>query len=373
LVERNSDWRAETEVKQAVAQAQKLAARLHQIEKALLSNGSIPDRSGRRPVDIGRRRLETDRRALSGRYRMLLVRVARNVPQPTTKDADDQLSVARALEERAALLNARLVDVAKAERVHAETAAAAKAALEAAERARLDAINRARDALHTAKSRRQSAPAEARGRLRASLDPDSDELRSDFGGLRLFSRRLETPSGALPLAGLNAYAGTARQLWRQHRDPLADLVSLESPEALRFLTALTKEDDGPFLLLAGSAGKAVVAFPQQLSEDARQFAALIREQARQAETAKQSWETWVREAEQELEAVLSHRSSIEAAEAEVVRVEASSELRRAIDDARERFQRHTRETPTLLLARRRLEEVMLPLVRAPEPLTSSRA
>jgi hypothetical protein len=304
---------------------------------------------------------------------MLLLRVARSVSQPTTKDADDQLDVAHALEEHAVLLNAVLAGLSKAELVHTDTVVSAQTALEAAERARLDAINRARDAVHTARSRRRPAPAETLARLRAARDLDRDEHLSEFGGLRLFFRRLETPAGVLPVSGLKVYVGTARELWHKHREPLADLVSLESPQALRFLTALTKEDDGAFLLLTGSAGSAIVACPQQPSGDVRQFAELIRQQARQAEIAKRSWDGRLKEVEHDLEVVIRHRSTIEAAEAELVRVEGDPELRRAIDDARERLQRNKRETPTVLLARRRLEEVMRPLVQAPEPLTSPKA
>jgi hypothetical protein len=373
LVERTSDWQPETEVKQAIGQAQKLIARLRQIEKTVHANGSGADRAGRGPADVAHRQLEADRRSLSGKHRMLLLRVARSVSQPTTKDADDQLDVAHALEEHAVLLNAVLAGLAKAELVHADTVVSAETALEAAERARLDAINRARDAVHTARSRRRPAPAETLARLRAARDLDRDEHLSEFGGLRLFFRRLETPAGVLPVSGLKVYVGTARELWHKHREPLADLVSLESPEALRFLTALTKEDDGAFLLLTGSAGSAIVACPQQPSGDVRQFAELIRQQARQAEIAKRSWDGWLKEVEHDLEVVIRHRSTIEAAEAELVRVEGDPELRRAIDDARERLQRNKRETPTVLLARRRLEEVMRPLVQAPEPLTSPKA
>jgi hypothetical protein len=97
------------------------------------------------------------------------------------------------------------------------------------------------------------AVAEARGRLRSVLTPGSGELKAGLGLLRLHATVLETPSGRLPAAGLAAYADTAGELWRQHRNPLVDLILLETPEAESFLTALT---EGGSALLRGGRRRA---------------------------------------------------------------------------------------------------------------------
>ncbi|PZS24507.1 MAG: hypothetical protein DLM58_24585 [Pseudonocardiales bacterium] len=53
---------------------------------------------------------------------------------------------------------------------------------------------------------------------------------------------------------------TAPELWRQHRETLADLVLLESSEAESFLTALT-EHTGALFLLVGFGGSCALELP----------------------------------------------------------------------------------------------------------------
>ena len=67
------------------------------------------------------------------------------------------------------------------------------------------------------------------------------------------------------------------------------------------------------------------------------------------------------------------RTSVEAAEAELARVEADPGLLGAIDDARERLNRARADTPELIEARRKVLELARRLVAPPEPLKGAPA
>lgn len=73
-------------------------------------------------------------------------------------------------------------------------------------------------------------------------------------------------------------------------------------------------------------------------------------------------------AEVELNQVIRDRSSIEAAEAELARVESDPGLLGAIADAREHLNRCRADIPELIEARRRVLELARQMVKAPEPL-----
>jgi hypothetical protein len=315
-----------------------------------------------------RRQLEEERDALRSEYRALTARVGREAPQPSVKEADDILAGARNLDERAAMLTAGLAEVDEAERMRADAAVAAQKELAAAEEARLKALQEARRAVETAEAGQAWAVAEARGRLRAVLTPGSGELKAGLGLLRLHATLLETPNGRLPAAGLSAYADTATQLWKEHRDTLADLVLLETPEAENFLTALTEGSSALFLLITGPTGALLWASPPGQEKGARRFAAVVTEHSREAIAARQERDTKARKAENELDSVTRDRSRIESAEAELARIEADPALLGAIDDARQRLERARADTPELNDARRKVLELARRVIASPEPL-----
>jgi hypothetical protein len=318
-----------------------------------------------------RRQLEEERDALRSEYRALTSRLGREAPQPSVKEADDVLAAARNLDERAALLTSGLAEVDEAERMRADSAVSAQKELAAAEEARLRALQEARRAVEAAEAAHTWAVAEARGRLRTVLTPGSGELKAGLGLLRLHATVLETPSGRLPAAGLTAYADTAAELWRQHRNPLADLILLETPEAESFLTALTEDGTGLFLLIMGPTGAALWACPPGQEKGARRFASVVVEHAREAAAARQEREAKARKAEAELEAVTRDRSRVEAAEAELARVEADPALLGAIDEARQRLERARADTPELNDARRKVLELSRRVIAPPEPLRAA--
>jgi O-antigen ligase/polysaccharide polymerase Wzy-like membrane protein len=371
LVETGADWQPEADLKQVVAQAQRVSARLQRIDGMLGVNGRGGDHSSARTPESARRGLEWEGNILRAKLRPLLIQVASAAPQPTIKLADDELEVARALEERAASLRAGLAEAAEAERARRDAVAAAQADLVAAQQARDAAIEQARGALQAARSVPRLRPTEVRARrLRAMLGSDQVGYHAELDGLRLHSVHLETPVTQLPLAGLRAYAGTAQELWVEHRQMLADLVLLEGPEALRFLTSVIDKGDSLFILLVGSTGAALWASLPGGEEAARRFAALVDQRAVAVEWESRRRDAERRTAEQELEAVAGRRASIEAAAAKLRESESDPELLAAIDAARLRLEGAEADAVRLLRARRRIQEVMDLTVLAPEPISA---
>jgi O-antigen ligase/polysaccharide polymerase Wzy-like membrane protein len=367
-----ADWQPEADRSQVMAQANRITARLQRIESTLRGlNGTGRNHSTPPTPETARRSLEWEGGILGAKLRPLLIEVARAAPQPTIKQADDELEVARALEERAASIGAALAEAAEAERARRDAVTAAQADLAAAQQARQAAIEHARKALQFARSVPRLGPKEVRARrLLAMLGSDHDEYQTEFGGLRLRSAYLATPVTQLPLAGLRAHAGIAQELWVEHRQALADLVLLESPESLSFFASLIDKGDGLFILLVGSTGAALWASPPGQEEAARRFAGLVDQRAAAAELQSQRRDAERRAAEQELEAVAGRRASIDAAEAKLRESEVDPGLLAAIDAARLRLEGADADAVRLLRARRRIQEVMDLTLLAPEPISA---
>lgn len=369
LAERTAEWQPDGELAGLAHQAQDLGARLRRAEEALADGPAGRGILGRRNLaPHERRQLEDERDAVRSQYRALTAQIGREAPQPSLKEADDTLSAARLLDERADLLRTGLSEVDEAERMRADAAVAGQKELAAAEEARLKALQEARRAVETAESQHAWRISEARNRLRAVLTPGSGELKAGLGLLRLHAALLETPGGRLPAAGLRAVADSATMLWRNYREPLLDLVLLETPEAESFLTALTERSTSIFLLITGPTGSALWACPPGQENAARRFAAVVTEHAREAAAVKEERDARARKAENELDVITRDRSPVEAAESELARIEADPSLLGAIDDARQRLERARADTPELNDARRKVLELSRRVIAPPEPL-----
>jgi hypothetical protein len=373
LTERVQDWQPEGEVEQLVGQLQGVLARLREAQTGVQETGPARGRLLGRHAPP-RERLDDDdaREALTSEYVTLAVRLGRRAPQPTFKEADDVLTVAHLLDERADQLNSGIAEVEEAERSRAEVAVSAQRDLTTAEEARTRALDDARKAIESAELAHRRAVAGARAHLRSLLTPGPGELKAALGTLRLHATSLETPSGRLPAAGLSGFADSAEALWREHRKTLAELVLVGALETDAFLTALTEKSPALFLLFDGPAAKALCAAPRNQAQEARRFAATVTRQGAEAKSAAEERDAKARRAEADLEAALADRSSMEAAEGELARLEADPGLLGAIDASRRRLDRARGDTPELIAARRRVVEVARQLIAPPEPLRPER-
>jgi hypothetical protein len=204
------------------------------------------------------------------------------------------------------------------------------------------------------------------------LTPGPGELKAALGPLRLHAASLETPSGRLPAAELAGYADGAEALWQQHRQELSDLVLVGGPDVVNFLTALTEKSPDVFLFFTCPAAKALSAAPRNQAAEARRFAAAVTRHGAEAASSRQERDARVRDAEAELERAVGDRSAIEAAEAELVRLEEDPGLLGTVDAARRSLERARGDTPELIAARRRVAETARQLTAAPDPLRMER-
>lgn len=374
LADRASEWGPEHSLRDLVSDAQQKGQRLRQIQEDMNGNDAAGGRSllGRRGAnDDDRRQLGYEREALTREYQMLVVRLGRNAPRPSLKEADDRLFVARLLEDRAGMLTSGLAEVDEAERMRADAAVAAQQQLTAAENTRLREREKARKAVEGAEAAHATAVSDARQRLRAVLTPGAGELKGGVGPLRLHDMLLETPSGRMPAAGAKAYADRASALWSSHREVLHDVVLLQAPESEAFRDALADRSDALFLLLISPTGIVLWPCPQGHEKATWRFAEVVNHHAQDAARVKADRDAAALKAEEELESITRDRSSVQAAESELGRVEADPELLGAIDEARGRLERARADTPELNEARRKLLERARRVVAPPDPLKAA--
>jgi hypothetical protein len=99
---------------------------------------------------------------------------------------------------------------------------------------------------------------------------------------------------------------------------------------------------------------------------------VVTEHSREAIAARHEREASARKAENELEAVTRDRSGIEGSEAELARIEADAGLLGEIDEAKQRLERARADTPELVDARRKVQELVRKVTASPEPLQVAR-
>src|SRR5262249_59832764 len=127
------EWQRAGGLRALVEGAFEAGGRLSRLGDGMQSDGRGGFRRRIGPDD--RRHLEDERSSVAAEHHSLLVRLGRSAPQPSIKEADDLLGAARLLDELAPLMTAGLAEVAEAERMRADAAAAAQRELAASEEA----------------------------------------------------------------------------------------------------------------------------------------------------------------------------------------------------------------------------------------------
>ena len=373
LMERSDEWEPEEPLPELMERLAQIGRRLTWIQERL--DPRRRDLRGRLrglvSVPADPQRLEEERLALTTEQRALQVRLGRAAPLPSLKDADDLLVVARTLDARASGLTAALAALDEGERAHAVALGEAQAQLAAAEDGRRRALQEARRAVELAAVRHADRVRGARDRLRSALRPGAGDVLARFGPVELQARVLAAPGVRLPVAGLRAAVGTAEELWAAHRELVADLALSDAAGTEAVLYALTERSGEPFLFLWGRAGAAVVGCAGGVAE-ARRFAAQACELSTEAARVGPGRDAEARRAEEELRAVAARRPQVRL-EDEVARVEADPELRRGLEEARERVERALADPPELADTRRRLIEAAREVTTPPPPLAPAGA
>jgi hypothetical protein len=369
LVARAAEWEPEGELRELVVLAEGVRTRLQQMKQELTAapdHRRLGRRAARQPPDP--RALEEEQTALKAKQKGLLVPIGRLAPQPSVKEADDIRAGAEVLDQRTQALRAALSGVEEAEGMQARATLTARQELLAAENARLEAIRRARRSVEEANFAHASAVKKARAAFRSATRVSAGELKAGLGPLRIRSALLETSRGVLPAAGLTTDMGTALELWRRHREVMADLALLELPETAAFVTSLLSGADTQFVLFISPVGVTLWSCPEGQATAARRFLGTVRVQAERAGTARSERDSSQQEAERQVQVAMGDRSSIEAAEAELARVQADQDLLGSIEGARRRLARLEQGLPELREAQQRLAQVVSELLTAPESI-----
>jgi hypothetical protein len=369
LVARAAEWEPEGQLRELVMLAEGVRTRLQQMKQDLTATPDhrrLGRRAARQPPDP--RALEEEQAALKARQMGLLVPIGRLAPQPSVKEADDIRAGAELLDQRTQSLRAALSGVEEAEAMQARATRTAREELLAAETTRLEAIRRARRGVEEAKFAHASAIKKARAAFRSATRVSAGELKAGLGSLRIRSTLLETSRGVLPAASLTTDMGSAVELWQRHRELMADLALLELPETAAFVTSLLGGTDTQFVLFISAVGVILWSCPEGQAAAAKRFLGTVRVEAERAATTRNERDSLQQEAERQIEAAMGDRSSIDAAEAELARVQVHHDLLESIEQARRRVARLEKGLPELREAQQRLAQVVSELLTAPESI-----
>jgi hypothetical protein len=371
LVDRAREWRPEGEARDLVAQAVAMRRGLLRVE-GIIRGGAARSPGRFRRMRAGpeeRQRVEEERVLLDTRCRALLVRLGRGASQPTLKEADDLLEVARLLDQRAARITEALAAGDEAERARTNAIEAARSGLLAAEAARRVATEAAAAALAHAREERQHERQAMRRRLRAALAAADGEPLAAVGPLRAHATSIETPAGHLPADGAAASVGSAVVLWRESRDVLLELLLVERPETEAFMRCLAERRRDLFLLLATRSRTVLWHCPPGEERPVRQFATAVNQlSSRAAEPSGAR----LRAAEDARAHLLSLAAAaagqVAEAESALASAEADERASAGVEAARRRLHEARADPPELMAARRRAAAEVQAVSTPPPPL-----
>jgi hypothetical protein len=371
LVDRAREWRPSGEIRDLVGRASAMRRQLLRIEGAFRGSPAGPPGLFRRmrasPEE--RQRIEEEQVLIDTRYRALLVQLGRRAPRPTVKEADDLLDVARLLDQRAARITEALAAADEAERSRAYAIEAATRELQAAEAERVRAHQVAAMALQRAREERALERRAMRRRLHDALAAPLEEPVAQVGLLIAYGSAIATPAGRLPAAGASAVVGSAVSLWRERREVVQDLLSLESAEAWSLMRCLAERRRDLYLLLETRSRTLLWHCPPGEEKPLRGFATAVN---RQAGPAAQPAGERLRAAE-EVRSQLAAQGGDEVAVAQAALAQAEADERATamLEAARRRLDEARSEPPALVGARRRAATEVRAVSTPPAPLATS--
>ena len=301
-----------------------------------------------------------------------LALLGRMAPQPSLPEADELLASARALEERALELQK------------------ARAELQEREAELRRGVEEAAQQVAEATAAREAALAETEARVRAAeLEQEQavEDIARALRGLRmpgaggevarlqdavLHTNWIDTADGRGPVDGAEAYVGTAPELWKRHRDVLAELLRLESAAAGRFHESLVVGGDEGYALVVTRHVRSIVPFPPGEAADADAFARKLAESAAAYGEQRREWEEQVRAAEEALVVAIGDSSRVDKARADLEQGMADPDLDAPARAAERRLRAAERPPADLEAARARVREAAEALLKPPPPLRPAR-
>lgn len=376
LAQRADDWPVPPPLTQVVAESTEILEQRAGTERRLQGIGAP---GGQRRGLLGRggsedehRRLRVELGNMDAHLNPRILRIGREAPEPTFREADEVLVTARHLEASARDVTAANEALLAAQAEWQARVAAATADLEHRIAERDARIAEGEVAVREAEARRERRIADAWRHLAEVRMPGKGEHLASFGSVHLFAARIEMPNAAGPAAGARAVIGSAAELTEAEPRALEDLFLVGDSGAADLHWAETNGDAAPYLLVVTESGSALVACGENEAE-ARRFARQVTATAATAEAMRETRRQGLADAREAVRQAEQDHSEIEAATDHRIAIEQDPGLLQAIEKAREQLAAEREDTTEIDQAGAGLQEVLDRLGTAPDPLPTADA
>ena len=367
LAARRTEWAADPNAQGLLAQADQAAGAV-QADGAQLAAMNQQNVINRALGGSDRKRIEADLAGATGALRAVIIQIGRLAPTVTFPDADGLLAAARNTEAQAVAINAALAEQQQAEAAYASRLAGAQQQLQQAEGGRASALATSSAVVQAAQAAHEQALAAARAHLGETRMPGAGEGVATCAGAALYGNHVQTADGRGLTAGCEVHAGTATQLWADHRDLAVEAMALSSAGAPAFHEAETQKSAATFLLIRATGLTSIVAVPAGQEEAAVAFATQSSAAGKAAGAGSVDREAAVRAAQADLDRVTADRAAVDSAEAEHRRVEEDPALLGAVEAARAAVASAQADTAEVESARGRLAALVAAAAAPPAPL-----
>jgi hypothetical protein len=375
LARRRREWRTPDDLAALVDEAHLLLQRLDTVETRLaviegqLSQGA-PSIVGWLSGAAGERRdLRAEKDRLNDRLRAAAIEIGERAKRPTTKEADDILSVADRVRTLGIALSSAIAAVVAARRDHDDQARAAEEDLRLAEESRLEALRAAEEDIARASAAQREAAEAVREELaRASLGEPGSPVAS-FDHAQLTERWIQTADGRGPAEGAQAQVATAPVLWGAHQPLLSRLLEVDSAGARAFHDAETSGRNDLFVLVITDLVKSIVACPTGQEEAALEFGQTVRKVSAQLAEARPARERRLSALRADLRARQTDRTAVEQARARLMAVESDRTLLGTIRAAKRRLEEVRADDTAVRESQHEMDRLVQHIAKPPEPLS----
>jgi hypothetical protein len=374
LARRRREWRTPDHLAPLVDEAHFMLQRLDAVETRLaVIDGQL---GGGGPSIFGwlsgaageRRQLRAERDQLREKLRSVLIEVGEGAKQPTTKEADEILTSAGRLRERAVAMSSAIAAVMAAKHDHDDRLAAAEADLKRAEESHRQAVRDAEAEIERSESARREAIEVAREQLAAASIGEAGAPVASLDQLKLSEYWIETPDGRGPAEGARVLLDSAPSLWRAQQLLLSRLLEVDSAGARAFHEAESNGRPDLFLLVLTDLVRSIVPCQPGEEDSARQFVHQVTTVSDRLLARRPKLDARLAAIRAEMHVRLSDRSGIEVAQARLAAARSDRGLLAAVRIARDKIDEIRADDSGLRQAQEKVRELIDEIGKRPEPL-----
>jgi hypothetical protein len=375
LARRRREWRTPDDLAPLVDEAHFMLQRLETVESRLgviegQLNQGAPSIVGWLSGAAGERRdLQAERERLNVRLRAAAIEIGERARRPTTKEADDILSIADRIRALGIELSSAIAAVLAARRDHDDQVKQAQAELALAEEGRLEALRAAEEDIARASAAQREAVEATREELaQASVGEAGAEVAS-FDHIKLTERWIESADGKGPAEGAQVQVATASVLWSAHQPLLARLLEVDATAATPFHAAETSGGNDLFLLVITDLVKSLAACPPGQEEAALEFGQTVRKVSAGLAETRPERDRRLAALRSRLRDRQADRTAVEQARARLMAVENDKEFLETVGAARRRLEEVQADDSTVREAQREADRLIELIAQPPEPLS----